>query len=260
MEILRSRLLAGLPHGFTTRDGGASAAPFDRLNLGDLVGDDPAAVAENWRRLEAASGLAFARVRQVHGAEVVEAEGPGLPRREADAVVSRRPGLAACVAVADCVPVLLADPGANLVAAVHAGWRGTLARAAAAGVAALGRAGSVRPRRRHRPLHRPVLLPGVGGAGRPVRGRLRPGGGAARPGRAAPRPLGRQRADARRGRGGAGGAARPLHGLRAGPVLQPPPGRGTHRPDGGLCRTTHDIGRRGRSLTPVGSHLEFSEL
>ena len=142
MEILRSRLLAGLPHGFTTRDGGVSAVPFDRLNLGDLVGDDPSAVDENWRRLAAATGLGFARVRQVHGAEVVEAEGPCLPGREADAVVSRRPGLAACVAVADCVPVLLADPAAGVVAAVHAGWRGTLARAAAAGVGALLRAGA----------------------------------------------------------------------------------------------------------------------
>jgi len=145
MEILRSRLLAGLPHGFTTRDGGGSASPFDRLNLGDLVGDDPAAVDGNWRRLEAATGLGFARVRQVHGAEVVEAEAPCPPGREADAVVSRRPGLAACVAVADCVPVLLADPAAGLVAAVHAGWRGTLARAAAAGVQALLRAGAAAP-------------------------------------------------------------------------------------------------------------------
>jgi YfiH family protein len=146
MEILRSRLLAGLPHGFTTRAGGASAAPFDALNLGDRVGDDPAAVEENWRRLAAATGLGFARVRQVHGAEVVEAEGPCLPALEADAVLSRRPGVAACVAVADCVPVLLADPAAGLVAAVHAGWRGTLARAAAAGVAALERAGAARAR------------------------------------------------------------------------------------------------------------------
>jgi len=141
MEILRSRLLADLPHGFTTRGGGASGAPFDRLNLGDRVGDDPAAVAENWRRLEAATGLGFARVRQVHGAAVVEAEAPCLPGREADAVLSRRPGVAACVAVADCVPVLLADPATGLVAAVHAGWRGTMAGAAAAGVGALCRAG-----------------------------------------------------------------------------------------------------------------------
>jgi YfiH family protein len=140
MELLTSRLLAAFPHGFTTRGGGASAAPCDALNLGDRVGDEPAAVAENWRRLGAATGLAFARVRQVHGARVVEAAGPSAPVEEADAVVSARPGLAACVAVADCVPVLLADPVSGVVAAVHAGWRGTVALAAAEGARALSRA------------------------------------------------------------------------------------------------------------------------
>ncbi|MBK9517572.1 MAG: peptidoglycan editing factor PgeF [Anaeromyxobacter sp.] len=143
MEILESRLLAGLPHGFTTRAGGASPPPWDALNLGDLVGDDPAAVAENWRRLEAATGLAFARVRQVHGVAVARAEAPSAPCQEADAVVSVRPGLAACVAVADCVPLLLAAPHGAAVAAVHAGWRGSLERAAAAGVRALAGAAGV---------------------------------------------------------------------------------------------------------------------
>lgn len=145
MELLQGALLADVPHGFTCRAGGASAAPFDTLNLGDLVGDDPAAVAENWRRLEAATGLGFARVRQVHGARVVAAEGPTGPREEADAVVSTRPGVAACVAVADCVPVLLAAPRGRAVAAVHAGWRGTVARAAAEGARALAAAAGVSP-------------------------------------------------------------------------------------------------------------------
>ncbi|HET9553168.1 MAG TPA: peptidoglycan editing factor PgeF [Anaeromyxobacteraceae bacterium] len=139
MELLTSRLLEGFAHGFTTRAGGLSAPPWDALNLGDQVGDDPAAVAGNWRRLEAATGLAFARVRQVHGARVVEAAGPSAPVEEADAVVSGRPGVAACVAVADCVPVLLADPVTGAVAAVHAGWRGTVVLAAAEGARALAR-------------------------------------------------------------------------------------------------------------------------
>ena len=143
MELLQSRLLAGLPHGFTTRRGGASSAPWDALNLGGSVGDDPAAVAENWRRLEAHTGLAFARVRQVHGARVVLATGAGPPAEEADAVVSTRPGVAACVAVADCVPLLLAAPGGRAVAAVHAGWRGTEGLAAAAGARALAAAAGV---------------------------------------------------------------------------------------------------------------------
>jgi len=104
------------------------------------VGDDPARVADNWGRLEAETGLRFARVAQVHGVRVVHlgaASGPGGPAEEADGVLSTTPGLAACVAVADCVPILLADPGSGTVAAVHAGWRGTLARAAAAGVRAI---------------------------------------------------------------------------------------------------------------------------
>jgi YfiH family protein len=144
VRILESSLLSGFRHGFTTRDGGVSGRPYDTLNLGGLVGDDPASVAENWRRLERATGLRFARVRQVHGARVIRAEGAGPSAEEADAVVSATSGVAACVSVADCVPVLLADPESGTVAAVHAGWRGTLARAAAEGVAALARAGAER--------------------------------------------------------------------------------------------------------------------
>lgn len=142
MDILESPLLSGFRHGFTTRDGGVSAPPYDRLNLGGAVGDDPASVAENWRRLERATGLRFARVRQVHGARVVRAAAPCDPAEEADAVLSTAEGVAACVSVADCVPVLLADPETGAVAAVHAGWRGTLARAAAEGVRALAEVGA----------------------------------------------------------------------------------------------------------------------
>jgi YfiH family protein len=142
VDLVASRLLAAFQHGFTTRRGGASAAPFDSLNLGGLVGDDPAAVAENWRRLAAATGLAFARVRQVHGARAVRATGGGPPLEEADVVVSATAGLAACVSVADCVPVLLADPASGAVAAVHAGWRGSLVRAAAEAVTALAACGA----------------------------------------------------------------------------------------------------------------------
>ncbi len=147
MVIVRAALLARFPHGFTTRSGGTSPAPWDALNLGGAVGDAPERVAENWRRLEAETGLRFARVRQVHGARVVRADAPCAPAEEADAVVSLRPGVAACVSVADCVPVLLADPESGAVAAVHAGWRGTLARAAAEGVRALRREAGAPPER-----------------------------------------------------------------------------------------------------------------
>ena len=138
MEILRSRLLDRFQHGFTTREGGVSLGPFESLNLGGAVGDEPEHVAANWSRLREATGLAFARVRQVHGHRVVQASKPG-PAMEADAVVSDQPGLAACVSIADCVPILLADPVGGSVAAVHAGWRGTLARAAAHAVRVLER-------------------------------------------------------------------------------------------------------------------------
>jgi hypothetical protein len=147
MGILESLLLAGFAHGFTTRSGGASSAPFDTLNLGGLVGDDSARVRDNWRRLEDATGLRFARVRQVHGARAVRADAPSLPVEEADVVVSATPGVAACVSVADCVPILVADPETGVVAAVHAGWRGTLARAVAEGVAALAREAGAPPER-----------------------------------------------------------------------------------------------------------------
>ena len=135
--ILAARLLGGHRHGFTTREGGISRGAFGSLNLSATVGDDPALVRENWNRVRAATGLAFARVRQVHGCRVVEARDGTEPLDEADAVTTSVPGVAACVSVADCVPVLLADPRSGAVAAIHAGWRGTIDGAAAAGVRAL---------------------------------------------------------------------------------------------------------------------------
>lgn len=150
MEIIQAAVLAGFPHGFTTRRGGASAGPFASANLGAGIipeGDGPgrAAVAENWARLEGTTGLRFARVRQVHGREVVVTTAPEAAVREADGLVSATPGLAACVLAADCVPILIADPRSGAVAAVHAGWRGTIARIAAAGVEALVRERRARP-------------------------------------------------------------------------------------------------------------------
>jgi len=187
MQLVRSLLLADLPHGFTTRAGGVSADPWATLDLGDQVGDDPAAVAENWRRLEAATGLGFARVRQVHGARVVTAERACAPCQEADAVVSTRAGVAACVAVADCVPVLLATPDGAAVAAIHAGWRGTLAQVARAGAEALAAASGGRLAGL-----RAVIGPSIGPCCYQVSGELAErfaaafGGGVVRPGPAGP--------------------------------------------------------------------------
>jgi len=138
MEFLTSRLLVGFPHGFTTRRGGHSVGPFESLNLGGAVGDEPGNVEANWADVRRATGLSFARVRQVHGCGVHHAPGPSkAPAEEADVVVSARAGVAACVSVADCVPILVADPRSGAVAAIHAGWRGTLARAAEQAVRAL---------------------------------------------------------------------------------------------------------------------------
>lgn len=146
MDLVRSRLLDGVPHGFTTRRGGVSRGPFESLNLGRAVGDDPASVERNWALLRQATGLAFASARQVHGTGVLRARQPSpIPSTDADAVISDRPGLGACVSVADCVPILLADPRSGAVAAVHAGWRGTLAGAAAHAVEALVRECGARP-------------------------------------------------------------------------------------------------------------------
>ena len=142
MQIVRAPLLQGFPHGFTTRHGGVSRVPWESLNLGGATGDDPASVDGNWVRLRQETGLTFARVRQVHGCRVVRREEPVSPSDaddEADAVITSRPGLAACVLTADCVPLLIGDPGTGAVAAVHAGWRGTLARAAGRAVEALVR-------------------------------------------------------------------------------------------------------------------------
>lgn len=135
----------------TTRSGGVSRAPFDTFNLGDHVGDDPAAVAENRARLAGAVGLGADRVvwmNQVHGdrVEVVD-EPPGAAIDETDALVTATPRLALAVITADCVPVLLADARAGVVAAVHAGrvgaQRGVVARAVEAMVRQGARAGDI---------------------------------------------------------------------------------------------------------------------
>jgi YfiH family protein len=146
MELLTSPLIAA-PHGFSTRAGGVSPPPFDSLNVG-LAADDAAPnVATNLAALAAAVGVAPARlatVSQVHGDRVLHLEGllperPGVPAPlgEADALWTRAAGQAVGVKTADCAPLLLWDAGSGAVAAVHAGWRGTLARIAVRAVEAL---------------------------------------------------------------------------------------------------------------------------
>ncbi|PXY19516.1 peptidoglycan editing factor PgeF [Prauserella muralis] len=109
----------------TTRAGGESKPPFDSFNLGAHVGDDPAAVAANRTRLAGELGLRqdrLAWMEQVHGRTATIVDGTEREPAEAtDALVTARPGVAVVALVADCVPVLLGDPEAAVVAAVHAG-------------------------------------------------------------------------------------------------------------------------------------------
>lgn len=137
----------------TGRAGGVSTGPYASLNLSLATGDDPARVVENRRRAAAALGCDLADTvwcHQVHGRDVAVV-GRGDRGRGAwsttdavpcDAVVTATPGVGIAVVVADCAPLVLYDPGAHVVAAVHAGWRGTVARVAEAAVAAMAGLGA----------------------------------------------------------------------------------------------------------------------
>lgn len=143
---LRSSLLTGygFRHGFSLRAGGASEPPFASLNLGRGLGDRPESVSENHARLAIDIGYRPDRlyeVSQVHGAHVAHVE-PGLTPaafrvREADALIGMHAECAVGIRVADCVPILLADPASGAVAAVHAGWRGVVGGVVGAAVQAL---------------------------------------------------------------------------------------------------------------------------
>lgn len=113
----------------TTRAGGVSQPPFDTLNLGTHVGDDPASVHTNRQRLQAALGTGAANVRpvflnQVHAHGVAHLTLSTLDGTEADACVASEPGVACTIMVADCLPVILAHRSGQVVGAAHAGWRG----------------------------------------------------------------------------------------------------------------------------------------
>jgi polyphenol oxidase len=145
----------GVVAAFSGRSGGASTGPYQALNLGLRVGDDLRRTLSNRRRVATVLGLAglpWAVARQVHSARVLRvADGRSLgqgppeakpPVGEGDGLVSAEPGVVLVVLTADCVPVLLADPAAGVVGAVHAGWRGLAAGVVEAGVAALAGLGA----------------------------------------------------------------------------------------------------------------------
>lgn len=136
-------------HGFFTRRGGVSSGAYATLNCG-LRGDDaPASVTENRARAARAIGglpEALRSLRQVHGPAVVEATAPwdGLP--EADAMVTRTPGIALGIITADCAPVLFQDAQAGVIGAAHAGWKGAVLGVLEATIAAMERLGAERAR------------------------------------------------------------------------------------------------------------------
>lgn len=130
----------------TDRRGGRSASPYESFNLAVHVGDDPADVAANRERLARELGVPpemLVWMTQVHGTGVAVVEDAAEnPVVDVDALVTTAPGLVLCVLVADCVPVLLADPVAGVVAAVHAGREGVRRGVVPATLAAMTRLGS----------------------------------------------------------------------------------------------------------------------
>ncbi|HEY6417851.1 MAG TPA: peptidoglycan editing factor PgeF [Candidatus Binataceae bacterium] len=127
-------------HGFLSREGGVSRGAFASMNLSYWVGDDRAAVAENWRRFRALvpRDATVARLNQVHGAVVQRVTRENARARPtADGMVTAEPGIILGIYTADCVPILLLDSRARIAGAIHAGWRGIIAGIPAAGMCAM---------------------------------------------------------------------------------------------------------------------------
>lgn len=130
LDIIRSDLLDGVPHGFFTRKGGASSGVFEGLNCGFGSSDQRDIVAINRARVAAAMEVTpenLCSVFQVHSADVVTIDAPqtgDIPH--ADALVTATKGLALVILTADCQPVLFADRTNGVIGAAHAGWRGAI--------------------------------------------------------------------------------------------------------------------------------------
>jgi len=121
----------GLLHGFMGRRGGKSAGVYSGLNTSYRVGDDPKTVSQNVCDLKLAVGIHNGRIvtmRQVHGDHIIEVKDRGLKEAgDADGMITGERDIFLAVLTADCVPLLFVAPKNKVVAAVHAGWRGTLA-------------------------------------------------------------------------------------------------------------------------------------
>lgn len=150
IHYLEPELLAGRGvsvQGFTTRHEGISRAPYNSLNLGNNTLDSPHNVEGNRSLLARSFGSRLENlvtVNQVHGVDILVLDSPNpdynhFLRLEADGIVTNQPGVMIGVCVADCVPLLLLDPAKRVVAALHAGWKGTAANIARKGVETLTR-------------------------------------------------------------------------------------------------------------------------
>lgn len=127
-ELLKTR---GITHGFFGRRGGVSTGIFAQLNCGPGSDDNRLSVIENRARVADHFAIASGHLlslHQVHSPRVVEVHEPWTrgARPQADAMVTRQPGLALSILAADCGPVLLCDPDAGVIGAAHAGWKGAL--------------------------------------------------------------------------------------------------------------------------------------
>ena len=139
--------VAGIVAIQTTRSGGVSGAPLDSLNLGSHVGDDPAHVRENYRRLEAFLGIdaeSIVTTGQVHGTEIAVVTAPGKLDGY-DALITGKRGLFVGILTADCYPILVHDRRTGASGAAHAGWQGTAGRIAEKTVNAMRDAFGTRP-------------------------------------------------------------------------------------------------------------------
>ncbi len=153
MEILKaedriyfkSEILSGITHGFTSKLGGFSHGRIEGLNLGFRVGDNTENVKRNYKLVSDDLEISYENItaaKQTHSADVrviTEAEkGCGVARLdevfECDGLVTNCKNIPLCVFYADCVPILLADTKANVIAAVHSGWRGTVQKIASRAV------------------------------------------------------------------------------------------------------------------------------
>lgn len=135
-----------ISHFISTRNGGFSKPPYDSLNLGFHVGDNPGTVLENRQHLATKLGIPlgnFTTVRQVHGCNVVTvtkscgAFQHDTAIAETDAIITDVPNICLMVLQADCVPMLFFDAEKKVIAATHAGWKGTLSAIAQNTVRAL---------------------------------------------------------------------------------------------------------------------------